>query len=162
MLDIKFVRENPEIVKDSLKRRGDLDKIPWVDELLKNDRTWRSLQTEANNLRSKRNKLTEEIAKLRRQGQDASKLVKEAEQIPDQIKDLEKKTDELERKVTNTLMNLPNILHESVPFGKDENDNVEVKIWSKPPEFDFKPLDHIDLAGRLGLVDPRDRCGLTV
>ena len=153
MLDIKFVRENPEIVKDNLKRRGDLDKISSVDELLENDRTWRSLQTEANNLRSKRNKLTEEIAKLRRQGQDASKLVKEAEQIPDQIKDLEKKTDELERKVTNTLMNLPNILHESVPFGKDENDNVEVKIWSKPPEFDFKPLDHIDLAGRLGLVD---------
>src|SRR3989337_51219 len=153
MLDIKFVRENPEIVKDSLKRRGDLDKIPWVDELLENDRTWRSVQTEANNLRSKRNKLTEEIAKLRRQGQDASKLVKEAEQIPDQIKDLEKKTDELERKVTGTLMNLPNILHERVPFGNDENDNVEVKIWSKPPEFDFKPLDHIDLAGRLGLVD---------
>jgi len=153
MLDIKFVRENPEIVKDSLKRRGDLDKISSVDELLENDRTWRSLQTEANNLRNKRNKLTEEIAKLRRQVQDASKLVKEAEQIPDQIKDLEKKTDELERKVTDTLMNLPNLLHESVPFGKDENDNVEVKIWSKPPEFDFKPLDHIDLADRLGLID---------
>src|SRR3990172_6441918 len=153
MLDIKFVRENPEIDKDSLKRRGDLDKISWVDELLENDQTWRSVQTEANNLRNKRNKLTEEIAKLRRQGQDVSKLVKEAEQIPDQIKDLERKTEELERKVTGTLMNLPNILHESVPFGKDENDNVEVRIWSKPPEFDFKPLDHIDLAGRLGLVD---------
>jgi seryl-tRNA synthetase len=153
MLDIRIVRENPEIVKDNLKRRGDLDKISWVDELLENDRTWRSLQTEANNLRNKRNKLTEEIAKLRRQGQDVSKPVKEAEQIPDQIKDLERKTEELERKVTGTLMNLPNILHESVPFGKDENDNVEVKIWSKPPEFDFKPLDHIDLADRLGLID---------
>lgn len=153
MLDIKLVRENPQIVKDSLTRRGDQDKIPWVDELLENDRTWRSLQTEANNLRSKRNKLTEEVAKIRRQGQDVSRAVKEAEQIPDQIKDLEKRTEELERKVTDALMNLPNILHESVPYGKDENDNVETKRWGKPPEFDFKPLDHIDLAERLGLID---------
>lgn len=153
MLDIKLVRENPQIVKDSLTRRGDQDKIPWVDQLLENDRTWRILQTEANNLRSKRNKLTEEIAKIRRQEQDVSGAVKEAEQIPDRIKDLEKRTEELERKVTDALMNLPNILHESVPYGKDENDNVETKRWGKPPEFDFEPLDHIDLAERLGLID---------
>lgn len=153
MLDIKLVREKPEIVKDSLKRRGDLDKIPWVDELVQNDRTWRALQMEANNLRSNRNKLTEEIAKLRRQGQDATKQVKEAEQIPDQIKSLEAKTGELEHKVTEALMNLPNILHESVPFGKDEEDNAEVKKWGRVPEFDYKPLDHIDLAEHLGLID---------
>ena len=153
MLDMKFVRENSDLVKQSLQRRGQSDKVQSVDQLLENDRSWRSLQTEANNLRNKRNKLTEDIAKLRRQGEDASKLVKEAEQIPDKIKELEKKTSELESSIKETLMNLPNILHESVPFGKDESDNVEVKKWGNPPEFDFKPMDHIDLAARLGLVD---------
>ena len=153
MLDMKFVRENPDLVRKSLERRGDLDKVQWLDQLLEDDRNWRSLQTEANNLRNKRNRLTEEIAKLRRQGEDASKLVKEAEQIPDQIKQLENRTGEMERKITDTLMNLPNILHETVPFGKDENDNVEVKRWGAPAQFDFKPLDHIDLAARLQLVD---------
>ncbi len=153
MLDIRFVRDNPDIVKENLKRRGDLEKIPWVDQLLENDRNWRSLQTEANNLRGIRNKLTEEIAKLRKHGEDASKLVKEAEQIPEQIKKLEKQTEELERKVTDALLQLPNIMHESVPFGKDENENVEVRRWGKPSEFDFEPKDHIDLATHLGLID---------
>jgi len=153
MLDIRYVRENPNLVKQNLKRRGDDGKIPWVDELLANDAKWRSLQSEANNLRSKRNKLTEEIAQLRRNGEDTSKLVKEAEQIPEQIKGLEKETAELESKITNTLMLLPNIIHESVPVGKDENDNAEVRKWGKLPEFDFKPKDHIDLATHLGLID---------
>jgi seryl-tRNA synthetase len=153
MLDMKFVRDNPDIVRKSLERRGDLDKLQSLDQLLQDDKDWRGLQTEANNLRNKRNKLTEEIAKSRRQGKDASQLVKEAEQIPDQIKQLEKRTGELERKVTDTLMSLPNVLDESVPFGKDENDNVEVKRWGTPPHFLFKPLDHIDLAAKMGLVD---------
>ena len=150
---MKFVRENPDLTKESLRRRGDLDKVQLVDQLLENDKNWRSLQTEVNNLRNKRNRLTEDIAKLRRQGANASTLVKEAEQIPDQIKELQKRTDELERTVTNTLMNLPNILDESVPFGRDESGNVEVKRWGEPQIFDFKPLDHIDLATSLGLLD---------
>lgn len=153
MLDIKFVRENPDLVKGSLQRRGDTNKVEWVNQLLEDDKNWRIFQTEANNLRNKRNRLTEEIAKLRRQGLDASNLVKEAELIPDQIKELENRTSELERKVTSTLMNLPNVLDESVPFGTDENENVEVKKWGKPREFNFTPLDHIDLAARLGFVD---------
>ena len=153
MLDMKFVRENPDIVKDSLKRRGDEAKLIWVDELLENDKKWRGLRTEADSLRSKRNKLTEQIAQARRQKQDASQLVKEAEQIPERIKAIENEASELEGKITNTLMQLPNIIHETVPFGKDENDNVELKKWGKPPEFDFTPKDHIDLATKLGLID---------
>jgi seryl-tRNA synthetase len=153
MLDMKFVRENPQIVKQNLDRKGDQAKIPWVDELLENDRMWRSLRTETDTLRNKRNKLTEQIGKARREGQDTSVLVKEAEQIPDQVKSLEKETAELDSKITNTLMQLPNIMHESVPAGKDENDNVEVRKWGNPAEFDFKPKDHIDLTEQLGLVD---------
>jgi seryl-tRNA synthetase len=153
MLDVKFVRENPQVVKENLKRRGDEAKIPWVDELLENDRRWRSLRTEADTLRSKRNKLTEQIAQARRHGQDTSRLVRDAEQIPDQIKTLEKENEDLDSKIANTLKQLPNIMHESVPVGTDENDNVEVRKWGKPPEFNFKPKDHIDLATHLGLLD---------
>ncbi len=131
MLDMRFVRENADLVKENLKRRGEIDKVPWVDQLINDDKKWRSVQSEANNLRAKRNKLTEEIAQLRRKGQDTSSLVKQAEQIPDQIKELEQQTAELEKKVTSALMSLPNIMHESVPFGKDENDNLEVRKWGE-------------------------------
>ena len=153
MLDMKFVRDNVDLVKENLKRRGEIDKIPLVDQLITNDKAWRSVQSEANSLRAKRNKLTEEIAQQRRKGQDTSSLVKQAEQIPKQIKDLEQQTTELENKVTGALMGLPNIMHESVPFGKDENDNLEVKKWGELPEFGFQPKDHIDLATGLGLID---------
>ncbi len=150
---MKFVRENPDVVKENLKRRGDEVKLRWVDELLDDDRRWRSLRTEADSIRSKRNKLTEQIAQARRQGQDANQLVKEAEQLPEHIKKLENESTDLESKITNKLMQLPNIMHESVPLGKDGNDNLEMKKWGKPPEFDFKPKDHIDLATHLGLID---------
>ena len=153
MLDIKFVRDNPDVVRENLKRRGDEGKLAWVDELLANDAKWRSIQSEANNLRSKRNKITEQIAQLRKRGEDASDLMKSAEQIPNEIKSLESQSVELEEKVTKTLMLLPNIMHESVPFGRDENDNLEMKKWGTPPKFDFQPKDHIDLAGSLGLID---------
>ena len=153
MLDMKFVRENPQVVKQNLERRGDEAKILWVDELLENDSRWRSLRTEADALRGKRNKLTEQIAQARRQGQDTTQLVKEAEQIPDKVKILEKEIADLEGKVANTLMQLPNLIDESVPVGKDENDNVEVRKWGKPQEFNFKPKDHIDLSAQLGLID---------
>ncbi|HUK27289.1 MAG TPA: serine--tRNA ligase [Candidatus Acidoferrales bacterium] len=153
MLDIKLVRENPGLIKESLERRGDTEKIAWLDNLLDNDKKWRGIQSEANTLRGKRNKLTEQIAQLRRKGQDVSALVKEAEQIPEQIKGLEKETAELEAKIRNTLMELPNIIHESVPVGKDENDNIEVKKWGTLPQFDFQPKDHIDLAAKYALID---------
>ena len=118
MLDMRFVRENADLVKENLKRRGELDKVPWVGQLVDDDKKWRRVQSEANDLRAKRNKLTEEIAQLRRKGQDTTSLVKEAEQIPDQIKHLEQETAELEKKIVNVLTNLPNIMHESVPSEK--------------------------------------------
>jgi len=153
MLDIKFVRENPDLVKDNLKRRGDEIRISEVDELLANDARWRSVQSEANSLRNKRNKITEQIAQLRKKGEDASTHMREAERIPEQIKNLEKQTTELEGKITNTLMLLPNLMHDTVPFGKDENENQETKKWGTQPKFTFQPKDHIDLANALRLID---------
>jgi len=153
MLDIKFVRDRPDIVKESLKRRGIPEKCDMVDEVLRDDKEWRRIQTETNNLRGKRNKLTEQIAKARRQGEDVSSLVSQAETIPAEIKKLEDESQTLENKVTNILLTLPNIIDVSVPFGVDENGNVEIKKWGAPPQFDFTPKDHIDLADKLRLID---------
>jgi seryl-tRNA synthetase len=153
MLEMKFIREHPEIVKADLERRGAIDKLAWVDEVLQNDQKWRSLQVQANALRQQRNKLTEQIAKLRKQGQDATPVMHEAEAIPDKIRELEQEAGNLRERIDQTLMQLPNIMHESVPAGKDEHDNVEIRKWGTPPQFSFKPLDHIDLATKLDLVD---------
>jgi len=153
MLDIKFVREHSEEVKENLKRRGDLDKIALVDDLIRDDKSWRDIQNEANSLRNRRNRLSDEIGKLRRSSKDTSDLVKEAEQIPDQIRKLETEGSQIESRVTDVLMRLPNMMHESVPFGSDESGNVEVKKWGKQPQFTFPVKDHIDLATGLKLID---------
>ena len=150
---MKFIREHPDIVKADLKRRGSVDKLSWVDDLLQNDQKWRSLQGQANALRQQRNKLTEQIAKLRKEGRDAAEIMREAESIPDRIREYEQQAETLRETISRTLMQLPNIMHESVPTGKDENDNVEVRKWGMPPQFPFKPLDHIDLGLKLGLID---------
>jgi len=153
VLDIKFVREHSDEVKENLKRRGDIDKIPWIDELISEDKKWRDIQNDANSLRNQRNRLTDEIGRLRKTGGDTSLLVKQAEQIPDEIKKLEAGGSEIESGVKNILMRLPNMMHESVPFGVDEGGNVEVKKWGKEPRFTFTPKDHIDLAMKLNLID---------
>jgi len=145
LLDIKLVRENPEIVRESLRKRGLPDKLDQVELLLKLDIEWRRLQAEADQLRKKRNEITAAIAEARKRKQEATALMKEAQVVPENIKDLETKIGREKEKIENILMNLPNIIHESVPFGKDEDDNVEVRKWGSIPKFDFKTLDHIDL-----------------
>jgi seryl-tRNA synthetase len=153
MLEMKFIREHPDTVKADLQRRGAVDKFVWVDGLLQNDQKWRSLQVQANALRQQRNQLTEQIAKLRKQGQDTAPVMREAEAIPDKIRELEQEAGNVRERINQTLMQLPNIMHESVPTGKDEHDNVEIRKWGTPPQFSFKSLDHIDLATKLDLVD---------
>ncbi len=153
MLDIRFVRENPETVREDLRKRGDLDKVPWVDQLLAYDGEWRRTLTEANVLRSRRNRVTEEIASLKKAGQDASAKMREAEELSEKIAELERFEQDFRDKANYILMRLPNIMHETVPYGKDESDNVEVKRWGEMPNFSFKPKDHIELMSKLKLVD---------
>ncbi len=153
MLELKVIRENPELVKKDLERRGDHEKTPWVDELLRADENWRKLLTEANNLRERRNKLTLEIGNLRKEGKDATAIMREAEAIPDRIKQVEGDAEAQRERVDYYILRLPNLMHESVPFGKDESENVEVRRWGTPARFDFEPRDHIDLALGLDLLD---------
>lgn len=153
MLDIKLIREHPEIVRNDLKKRGDLEKLKMLGDLIEYDKHWRKLLTEVNELRHRRKVVTAEIASLKKRGEDVSRQMEEAKRIPQDIKKLENQVAEYREKVDLILLRLPNILHESVPFGKDESENVVVKIVGKPPKFDFKQKSHVEIALNLGLID---------
>ncbi|MFP3985002.1 MAG: serine--tRNA ligase [Candidatus Bathyarchaeia archaeon] len=153
MLDIKLIRERPEIVRQNLEKRGDVEKLQMLDELTKCDCEWRRLLTKTNELRHERKKITHKIASLKREGKEATEQIKKARNLDEEIGSLGQLVNECKERVDHILMRLPNILHESVPVGKDENDNVEIRAWSKPPTFDFKPKNHLEIAQDLGLIN---------
>ena len=153
MLDIRLIREHPEIVRKDLKKRGDIEKLKMLDDLIECDRQWRELLTEVNELRHRRKLITAEIANLKKVGGDTSGQLEEARRIPQDIKNREKQVRKYREKVDQHLLRLPNILHESVPYGKDESENVVAKVVGKPPKFDFKPKSHVEVALNLGLID---------
>lgn len=153
MLDIRLIRENPKLVEKNLKRRRDSEKLTLLEEVISADKEWRKLQTEINMLRQKRNEISKEIALRKKEGRDVKKLLEEAARIPEKIKELEGKSEKYQEKARNGLLRLPNLLHESVPYGKDENDNVEIRRWGSPPSFDFKPKNHLEILENLGLID---------
>jgi seryl-tRNA synthetase len=146
MLDINLFRENPEVVRKDLRKRGAHDKLKLVDEIIALDKEWRSSLTRLNELRRQRNVLSREISQLKAKGEDISAKVAEIKRLPEEIKELEARVDELEARLRSLLMRMPNLLHESVPVGESEEDNVVVRTWGEPREFDFPPRDHIDLA----------------
>jgi len=158
MLDIKLIRENPDVVRKDLEKRGKHEKVALLDELLKRDEEWRRLLTEVNNLRHRHNVVIAQIAEKKKRGEDASKEILEAKEIPAKIKGLEGKVEEDKTKINQILLSLPNILHESVPLGKDETENVVLRVCGKPPKFDFEPKNHLEVALNLGLID-EERAG---
>jgi len=153
MLDIKLIRENPEFVKNNLAKRGTPENLKMLEELIVVDREWRKDLTKLNELRHDRKLVTGEIAALKKAGKDAAAEVNKAKAIDVEITAVEKQVTKEEEKTHDYLMRLPNLLHESVPFGKDENDNVQVKTWGKPPKFGFPAKSHIDIALNLDIVD---------
>ncbi|MEM3716219.1 MAG: serine--tRNA ligase [Candidatus Bathyarchaeia archaeon] len=153
MIDIKLIREKPEFVRENIKRRNDPEKLKILDELIEADKKWRLLQTELNNLRKRRNELSVAIAQRKKMNENVEHLLLEAEKVQADIKALENHVEEYRMRVKSLLMRVPNLLHESVPYGLDENDNVEIRRWGSPPKFDFPPKSHIEIAKNLGLVD---------
>ena len=153
MLDIKFIRENSKLVKDNLAKRGNPENLKMLNELIGVDREWRGDLTRLNELRHERRIATGEIATLKKAGKDAAAEVEKAKAIDLEITAIEKQVAKEEEKIHDYLMLLPNLLHESVPFGKDENDNVLIKTWGNPPKFDFPAKNHIDIALTLDIVD---------
>ena len=153
MLNIKLIRENPELVRNNLMKRGDPENLKMLDELIAYDRRWRQLLTKLNELRHERKLLTTEIAALKKKGEDASTKIPKAKTIDMEITALEKQVNECEEKTRYCLMRIPNLLHESVPIGKDEHDNAPIRAWGETPKFSFPVKDHIDLGLSLDIID---------
>ncbi|MBS7636327.1 serine--tRNA ligase [Candidatus Bathyarchaeota archaeon] len=153
MLDIKLIREKPEFVRENLQRRGEPEFLRMLDELIECDKLWRQHLTKLNDLRRERNRITMEIAAAKKKGVDATPMVSEAKEIDKEIANLERLVSEYRKKVHNYLMKLPNLLHDSVPIGKDEYDNVTVRTWGEIPRFNFPVKDHIELGLNLDIMD---------
>jgi seryl-tRNA synthetase len=150
MLDARFVRDNIDVVKGALENRNSV--LP-LDEFLHFEDQRRSILREAEELRNKRNVVSEEIGRLRSRKQDASELIKEMKTVSDRIRELDEGIKVLEEKTNDFLLNIPNIPDESVPVGKDETENVEIRKWGEPKQFDFEPLNHWDIGEILGIID---------
>ncbi|ADT84091.1 serine--tRNA ligase [Thermococcus barophilus] len=131
MLDIKLIRENPDIVKGDLIKRGELEKLKWIDEILELDKKWRENLRKINQLRRERNRIAVEIGKRKKAGESVDDLLTKSKEIVKQIEILEKENEEIRKKIDFYLWRLPNITHESVPIGKDDTENVPIKFWGK-------------------------------
>lgn len=150
MLDIKFIRENVEVVKKSLKDRGmEAD----VDRLLQLDKERRNLLSQAEELKHRRNIVSEKIGKLKKEGKEAAAELQEMKTVAQKIKELDAKVGQLSEKIGKIALLVPNIAHESVPVGKSPQDNIEVRGWGEQPQFGFEPLSHWDIADALGIID---------
>ena len=152
MLDLNFVRDNLPLVEEKLRQRG-----MKPAEVLKNfaqvDAQRRQAITSAETMQAQRNRASEEIAKLKKSGQDASAAIAETKALREQVEELGKAAEEYETRLQQILVGIPNIPHPSVPVGKRADDNVEVRRWGTPPKFDFTPRPHWEIGEQLGVLD---------
>ncbi|TAL48357.1 serine--tRNA ligase [archaeon] len=153
MLDIKLIRENPDLVRNNLKRRNNPEKIKMLDELIAVDKEWRGNVSEANDLRKRRNDVSKDIAAMKKEGKDITGVVKEAAELPKKIKELEELMTQQDERIKYLLLKIPNLLDDSVPVGKDETENVQLRVVGKKPKFMFEPKNHLEIAQNLGLID---------
>jgi seryl-tRNA synthetase len=153
LLDIKLIRENPDLIRENIKKKFQPDRLKNLDKLLKADTEWRKLKKEIDDLRHKRNDVSQQINQAKKQGGDVKKLLAEAKKIPELIDEKEKKALLISEEVEEELAQIPNIIHESVPSGKDESENKVIKTCGKPKKFDFTPKTHVELVESLGIAD---------
>jgi seryl-tRNA synthetase len=153
MLHLRFIRENPDVVREDLKRRRNPEKLKEFEQLLKLDEKVRSLKRKIQELRTQRNKLSKEIGIRKKAGEDDSELVSQVNKVNTKIRDVEAETEQIESDLTRIQMSIPNILHETVPYGESDEDNVVVREWGGKPVFDFEVKSHVDLLDSLDLAD---------
>ena len=150
MLEIRFIRNNPDLVKEALKNREyQFD----LDQFLDLESKRRSLIQEVESLRNRRNTVSEDIGRLKREGADASSFIAEMRELNARLKELERELAEKEGVFNHLLLSIPNVPHASVPVGKDESENVLVKRWGDLIDFPFKPRPHWEVGERLGILD---------
>ena len=160
MLDLNFVRENMPLVEEKLRQRG-MDPGAVLKDFREVDTQRRQAITEVETSKARRNKASEEIAKLKKGGQDASAAMAETKALRERISELEKSANDLDARLREILVGIPNLPHASVPVGKSADDNVEVRRWGTPPKFDFTPKAHWDLGPDLGILDMERAVKLT-
>ena len=152
MLDLNFVRENLPLVEEKLRQRG-MDPAAVLKDFREVDTQRRHAITEAETSKAQRNKISEEIGKLKKSGQDVSAAMAQTKDLREKIAELEKTSADIDNRLREILTGLPNLPHESVPVGKSADDNVEVRRWGTAPKFDFTPKPHWDLGADLGILD---------
>ena len=155
MLDIKFLRENPDVVKQNIKNKFQDSKLPLVDEVIEFDKKSRAVKQEADQLRANRNKFSKQIGALYGQGkkEEAEEMKKLVTEQGDRLAELEKQEAELQEEVTSRMMVIPNIIDKSVPIGKDDSENVEVQRYGEPKVPDFEVPYHTDIMERFDGID---------
>ena len=152
MLDLAFVRDNLSLVEEKLQQRG-MDPAEVLKDFRQIDTQRRQLKTETEALKAHRNRASEDIAKLKKTGQDAGALIAETKDLREKIQGQEKAAEDYDNRLRQLLAAIPNIPHQSVPVGRASEENVEVRRWGTPPKFDFTPKPHWELGEQLGILD---------
>ena len=155
MIDIKFLRENPEVVKQNIKNKFQDRKLPLVDEVIELDKEARAVQQEADDLRANKNKISKQIGALMAQGKkdEAEEVKKQVTENANRLNELEKKESELQAKIKEIMMTIPNIIDPSVPIGKDDSENVEIQKYGDPFVPDFEIPYHTEIMEKLNGID---------
>ena len=155
MIDIKFLRENPDIVKENIKKKFQDNKLPLVDEVIKLDKTYREYQLKGDNLRMERNSLSNQIGSLMREGkkEEAESIKSQVNKINNELVETESKTEEYSNKIKEIMMKIPNIIDKSVPIGKDDSENVEVQKYGEPFVPSYEIPYHTDIMENLAGID---------
>lgn len=152
MLDIKYVRSNPEEVKKAIRSRGaDMDKA--IDRVIEIDSLRRNALSEMEKGKSEQNAMSKKIPQMKKSGEDTSEVMKQMKELSDKISEHKNKVSELEKEQREILLSIPNVPNKDVPVGKDDSDNVEIRKWGNPTSFDFEPLPHWDIGKNLGILD---------
>ena len=153
MLELKFLRANPDLVKTHLKNKNIKDGEALVDGVLELDERRRAATSEVEDLKRRRNEIAQSVGRAKKVGENADELMAQGKAVGEQIGSLEGGSRELDEQLQVALLGVPNIHHESAPIGDGEDQNVEVRVWGEPKEFDFEPKPHYELGEKLGIVD---------
>jgi seryl-tRNA synthetase len=151
MLDLRMIRQNPEKVREGLRKIG--EDTAQVDQILALDEKRRSMLTEVEQLKAERNTVSDEIARMKREKQDATETIERMRQVSQQIKDFDNELREVDAALQDALLRIPNLPHESVHVGESDEDNMEIRRWGEQTQFDFEPLPHWDIGVNLGIID---------
>jgi len=153
MIDLKLIRENPDLVKENIMKKFQDHKLQLVDNLKKLDEEWRKQKYQADKLRAERNKISEDINFAKKSKKPFNQLLKKAKSLPDKIKKAEQKTQALQKQIRELQIEIPNIISKRVPLGKNDSQNIVGEIIGKPRKFDFPVKSHSELIEDLGLAD---------